>query len=325
MENSKLKVPLFYDRSFNRDGHRMRAVFEREITNGIETYCLWRSAGQPDLSYPRAENDKYILYVEINGYLATLGMTDFALVHNCGFEPAAQKLYGGKENRGKWINAIEQSGGRDAVSAAVAEEQNEIERYGSEPARQAEYIQHLLNKDVSAYQLAKENGGQSHPNFIGALVMNDLARCMELSVAYRATQKEDAAAKQAKAIEEETAYCDARNQEAEQAVADAVQIILDGGVLKNKTVQLYRSKYDYSDYSIINYLMRLYQVDVPLRTQGWINEKLASATIEDGKCEHLQFFRSKNGRCSQKFFECMDNLIQAVKASIPRFDREEVA
>lgn len=40
---------------------------------------------------------------------------------------------------------------------------------------------------------------------------------------------------------------------------------------------------------IVNHIMRRYQVDVPLRTQGWINDKLISVTIENGKCEHLRY------------------------------------
>ena len=189
MENSKLMTPLFYDGMFNRDGRRMRAVLEREISDGTQTYRLWRSAGAPDLDYPRAENDKYILHVEVNGYLAPLDMTDFALTDICGLEPAAKALYGGKEKREEWFDRLRKSGGYDAVSAAIAEEQNEIERYGSDPARQTEYIQNVLNGHISTYQKAKENGGQSFPDFIGALALNDLAKCVELSAAYRAKRQ----------------------------------------------------------------------------------------------------------------------------------------
>lgn len=95
MEHSKLMIPLFYGHSFNREGRKMRAVFEREISDGAQTYRLWRGTGTPDVDYPRAENDKYLLHVEINSYLLPLGMTDFYLVNDCGFEPAAEKLYGG--------------------------------------------------------------------------------------------------------------------------------------------------------------------------------------------------------------------------------------
>ena len=47
MENSKLMTPLFYDGMFNREGRRMRAVLEKEISDGTQTYRLWRAAGKP--------------------------------------------------------------------------------------------------------------------------------------------------------------------------------------------------------------------------------------------------------------------------------------
>lgn len=317
MENSKLMIPLFCEGMFNRSGRRIRAVFEKEISDGTQTYRLWRSAGKPDLEHPRTENDKYILYVEINGYLATLGMTEFNLVYNCGSEPAIKKLCGGREKRGAWITAIEKSGGHDAVSAAVAEERSEIERCGNDPARQAEYIQNLLNGHVGAYQKAKENGGQTAPDFIGALVLNDLARCAELSVTYRAKRQAENEARQALAAEEEKAYCAEQNKLAEQAVSAAIQIIRNGGVLENTTIKVYDSKCSARTCSIVNYLMRQYHIDVPLRTQGWINDKLSSTTLQDGRCVSLRYLHSKNGRGSQKFFECMDALIRAVAVSAP--------
>lgn len=317
MENSKLMTPLFYGGNFNREGHRMRAVFEREITDGTTAYRMWRGAGKPNVTYPQAGNDRYLLHVEINGYLLPLGMTDYNLAGRCGFEPAAEELYGGKKNRGKWINALQESGGNDAVSAAVAEEQAKTEQYGSDPARQTGYIRSMLDNRVKTYLESKENGGQSLPDFQGALVLNDLARCQELSTIYKALRQEKEAAHRARAETEEKAYCAERNREAEQVVAEAIQIVRNDGVLENSTVTFYQSRYSSSTCSIFNYLMRQYQVDVPLRTQGWINKSLLKAIIKDGKCERLQYLRSKGGRGSQKFFECMNDLIRAVKAQAP--------
>ena len=184
MEPGKLMTLLFYEGNFNREGRRMRAVLEKEISDGTQTYRLWRSAGKPNQKHPHADNDKYLLYVEVNGYLAPLGLTDYNLTDICGFELAAQKLYGSKEKRGAWIDALRESGGCDAVTAAVAEERKEIERYGGDPARQAQYIQPLLNDHVSTYLKSKENGGQTFPDFMGALVLNELPRCEELSAVY---------------------------------------------------------------------------------------------------------------------------------------------
>lgn len=317
MENSKLMIPLFYKHSFNREGRKMRAVFERAISDGKQSYWLWRSAGKPDLEYPRTENDKYLLYVEIRGYLLPLNMTDFDLVNHCGFEAMVKNLYGGNEERKRRFGNLRKSGGDEAVRMALAEEAKEIERCGNDPALQTEYIRILLNGRVSTYLTAKENGGQTFPDFAGALVIGDLARCVELSAVYRAKQQAEAAAKQARAAEEDKAYCAEQNQEAEQAVSAAIQVIRDGGILKNDTVKFYRGRCDASVYSIVNYLMRRYQVEVPLRTQGWINKKLSSATIREGQCSDLRYLRAKNGKASQQFFDCMDDLIRAVTAQPP--------
>ena len=317
METGKLMTLLFYEGNFNHEGHRMRVVLEKEISDGTQTYRLWRSAGKPNQKHPHADNDKYLLYVEVNGYLAPLGLTDFNLTDICGFELAAQKLYGGKEKRGAWIDALRESGGNDAVSAGVTEERTVIEQYGGDPARQTAYIRSLLDDHVSTYLKSKENGGQTFPDFAGALVMNELAKCSELSAVYRAKQQAEAEAHHAFVEAENRAYCEEQNRVAEQAVSAAIQVIREGGILENQTVVFYRSRYDFSACSIFNYLMRQYQVDVPLRTQGWINKKLASAIIQDGRCENLRYLRYKNCQGSQKFFECMNALIRAVTQQSP--------
>ena len=59
-------------------------------------------------------------------------------------------------------------------------------------------------------------------------------------------------------------------------------------------------------------LMREYHIDVPLRTQGWIKERLASATVQEDFCGSVIYYRAKKGPCSQKFFGCMRDLILAV-------------
>lgn len=111
---------------------------------------------------------------------------------------------------------------------------------------------------------------------------------------------------------ENQAFVQQKNAYAEQIVDKALNILRNGGKLENETVIFYKSRYNHSGYSILNYLMRKYGVKVPIRTQGWINEKLVSVIIENGKCENLQYYRSKGAQCSQKFFDCMNELIAAV-------------
>ena len=52
MPNAKLMTPLFYQDNFNADGKKMRALFLREVSNGTDTYRLWRRDGKPDREYP---------------------------------------------------------------------------------------------------------------------------------------------------------------------------------------------------------------------------------------------------------------------------------
>lgn len=126
---------------------------------------------------------------------------------------------------------------------------------------------------------------------------------------YQPDKQEEALKRQAEQEEQDRAFCEERNRKAEQMIDLAIRTIRGGGTLKNEPISLYKSRYDSSTYSIVNHLMGRYQVDVPLRTQGWINDKLISVTIENGKCEHLRYMRSKGAQCSQKIFDCMHELI----------------
>lgn len=313
MSEVKLKKLLFYNGMFNLEGHKMRSVFEREVSNGTAVYRLWRSDGKPDLDYPRAENDKYILYVEINGYLAPLGVTDFYLVDNCGFSAATESLYGGQEERARYFDTLRQNGntGDGAILAALDRERVEIKRFGEDPAKQADYIKAMLDSRVEKYLASKESGGDTFPDFVGALALGELDECVKLSAIYRSKKEAKDRERYARIKAEEQAHYEEENRKAEKMVTDAIGILWSEGVLENEWVKFYQEDGRSHTYSIINYLMRRYGVDVPLRTQGWINEKLSSIKIKDGRCEQLRYLRSKGGRCSQKFFDCMNELICA--------------
>ena len=145
MSNARLMKPLFYDGNFNRDGKKMRAVFEREISDGTVSYRLWRSDGKPDIQYPRAENDNYLLYAEIRDYLVPLRITDFYLIDHAGYPAAVAELYGNKDARNDYFDNLRKSGD-DAVLEAVRRERERIMLLGSDPACQASYIKKLFDK-----------------------------------------------------------------------------------------------------------------------------------------------------------------------------------
>lgn len=150
MSNARLMKPLFYDGNFNRDGKKMRAVFEREISDGTVSYRLWRSDGKPDIQYPRAENDNYLLYAEIRDYLVPLRITDFYLIDHAGYPVAVAELYGNKDARNDYFDNLRKSGD-DAVLEAVRRERERIMLLGSDPACQASYIKKLFDNNVACF------------------------------------------------------------------------------------------------------------------------------------------------------------------------------
>lgn len=323
MDTTKLMRPLFYDGNFNAKGRRMQAFFVREVSNGTDSYRLWQRAGKPDLDYPRAENDAYTLYVELGEYLAPLRMTEYSLIDHCGYLAATDELYGGKDRRREYFNQLRDSGPNweQATSAAIALENERIQLLGSNPARQADYIKSIMDQHVSTYRASRDSCGESFPDFVGALILDDLTMCQSLAFVYRQKQHVKEQALMAKAKEEEKAFCQEQNDLATQAVLEAIHVIKTHGILENKTLKFYRDRYNSKNISVVNYLMRKYEVNVPLRTQGWINDKLVSVTIENSRCEHLKYMKAKGGQCSQRFFDCMNELIQKVTAeAVPELE-----
>ena len=314
MSNAKLMTPLFYQGNYNTGGKKMRALMIREVSNGTDTYRLWRRDGKPDRQYPQGKGDDHILYVELHGYLATLRTTDYYLIDRCGYKAMVAALYGGEDKREQYFDGLRRSGGDEAVLEVLRQEEQKIQELGRDPACQADYIKAILDGHVSTYLESKESSGKTFPDYIGALVLDELPACRELSAIYKSKCREKEQERKAKADADDRAYCQERNQRAEQQVQEAIRIIREGGVLQNDTVEFYRDKYDSSACSIVLYLMRQYQVDVPLRTQGWITSKLAAATIADGRCSHLQFWGRKSDRASQRFVVCMNELIRAIAA-----------
>lgn len=113
---------------------------------------------------------------------------------------------------------------------------------------------------------------------------------------------------------EDQAYIQQQNEEAQRLVDQAIAIIKSGnGKLENYNVTFYRSRYHGKAYSIINYLARKYGVKIPIKTQGWINESLATVTLKDWTCENCQYYTRKGGRGSTKVYEYVTQLAQAIR------------
>lgn len=308
MPEVKLMTPLFDGGMYNRTGRRMRAVFIKEVADGTTTYRLWRKDGKPEIEYPRCDNDRYILHVEVNSYLIPLRMTEFQMIDNCGYLPAVNELYGSKEGRVAFFNELRERDGWNqptSVSEAMKREEEVITRLGSQPERWVASISKQLSSHVKFYLQSEKNGGLTHPDYVGACVLNKLDECMKLSEAhqeYIQKEKEKIAAEEAEKRHREAEEINAK---AKQEIEAAVKIIREGGRLNNDRIDYRVGDVGHNE-PIVLFLMRRYKVGVPLRTQGWICSKLANVTIKDGRCDGLQYYKAKGAACSQRFFDCME-------------------
>lgn len=91
----------------------------------------------------------------------------------------------------------------------------------------------------------------------------------------------------------------------------AVDVLKNGGTLRNQDITVYRTLHNSSVYSIINYLAREYGVNIPIKTQGWINSTLLEITVENGKMTGGRIMYGKNQ--STVIYKYMNQLIEAVR------------
>ena len=309
MSEAKLMLPLFYNGMFNRDGRKIRAVHNYDVSDGEYSYRLWTQAGQPDMDYPRSESDRYLLYVEIQGYLVPLDMTEYRLTERCGYLPAMQELYGGVKNRSAYFNSLQKNG----VGEAIEREDSVIYHLGKKSPLQANYIRGILDEHLQQYAASKESGGEAFPDYIGALMANELDACIQLAETYKAHKQQENEIRQARIAEQERAHQQSVNAGKEKIVAAALQIIRSGGTLQNDPLRYYKENGTLVETSLILYLMREYHVNVPIRTQGWIKERLATANVQEDFCGSVTYYRARKSQYSQKFFDCMRELIAAVQ------------
>ena len=113
-------------------------------------------------------------------------------------------------------------------------------------------------------------------------------------------------------IAEDQEFIRVSNAMTQEIVNKAIETIKVGGVIENKDVTFWKNRYDRKTFKLIPYLMDQYGVNVPIRTRGWICNRLNSVTVKDGYVEGCNWMRSKNGNVSEKFWDCMDSLIKAV-------------
>lgn len=313
MSEAKIMTPLFYDYNFNRQGKKIRAVVDRVVSNGVEVYSLWRRSGRPD--YPEAvfDDDMYALSVDLNGYLVPIFHTHRSLVRACGEKPAVEKMFGSYAKREAFFDALRKSGANESrILEYCNQEEREIQAFGSDPARQTDYIKSFLIERRDAYLSAKLAGSTKFPDFVGAVVADDLDYCIELADRHRRELEEKDAEKIKKAREEKEAYCRQQNEVAEQKIEAAMAAIRAGGTIENEKITIYKTPSTFKTVTVVSAIMKTVGVEVPIRTKGWIERKLGYIIIRNGVCANLGFLKAKGCKCPEKIFDYLNQMVQEV-------------
>jgi hypothetical protein len=108
------------------------------------------------------------------------------------------------------------------------------------------------------------------------------------------------------------AYIDERNKIAEEIITQAEQAIINKQDVKNVKIVLYKSHYESNATSLILHLMKKYNINVPLKTQGWINQALANI-IYDKTYKDYSYQYYKSSVNSTKFASYLYQLVYKIK------------
>ena len=322
METTKLMPTLFYNGNYNREGHKMCSVFVKEISDGTDTFRLWRSAGNKEVEYPKDENDMYYLWIELHGVLATIGCTMRGLMDVSADNAALAQMFDGDfGKRVDYFLQLERQYGENSEQkkATLREEEALIEKLRHDPAVQTAYLRRCMDDRVRVWLKCKESGGESHPDFLGALVLDELPLCLELSAVHKRIQEEKRRQHHEEYLKNERQRVANGKIETAKQLFNAKEILRHGGTLRNDDVDIWGLGVEGDaisrSYSIILYLMREYKIKVPLRTQGWINERLDHVVIsKEGTAASCRYHRtSKTQKGSTTVWDYLNKLIRAVR------------
>ena len=138
--------------------------------------------------------------------------------------------------------------------------------------------------------------------------------CWESRKAFAQKREQIRQERNAKREAEDKAFLEERQAETEKLIAAAYETIRNGGTLENSDIIFYKSRYESRTYKIVNYLFRQHDINCPIKTQGWINDKLIHVTVTPEGLVNVRFWKSKNGKCSEKVFDCLSELVRIVRA-----------
>lgn len=301
---TKLMKPLFVNGMYNREGKRIRASYLKTISHNNNEYPLWVASGKPDKDYAKNENDKYYLHIQVNDWLIMIGFTEYELKQRAGYEYLNKEWYGDFEGRSEYFNehfyngrTYEEYG--DLIKEHIKKEEAFIEENSNNEVIQAEFISQFVDKAIKNYIDARDNNGK-FADFQGAAFLNELDKCAELALKLRKEREEREQQKRKEVAEQKEKEIEEQKQTEKLLIEKAEDTFINGGIIEGGEV--------------IVKLADKYNVNIPLRTRGWILKNLIESDITNDGGVGYRFWKSKNGKGSQTVYRVLHDIRNAIMA-----------
>lgn len=108
-------------------------------------------------------------------------------------------------------------------------------------------------------------------------------------------------------------YVTEKNKIAEDMISNAEHLITNKETVQNKDITVYKSRYNSNTSKLILHLMKKYDINIPLKTQGWINQALANIFYDESDNSYsYQYYKSSKD--STTFSKYLDMLVSKINA-----------
>ena len=164
-----------------------------------------------------------------------------------------------------------------------------------------ELIKQIIDKAIKRYIEARDNNGK-YADFIGAVFLDELDKCCEISLVLRKERQEEEQERRRILTEQKKKEMEEQEQAEKLLIEETEQIFINGGTIKGG--------------EIIVKLADKYNINIPLRTRGWILNNLAEITITDSGIMNYRYYkRSKNATGSQKVWDVLADIKTVLKSA----------
>lgn len=301
---AQLMKPLFVNGNFNREGKKIRA-------NNIKTigeYSLWVSGGKPDKDYVQNEDDKYYLYILANDFLVPVGYTMCELKRKAAYNLLNKQWYGSFEEREKYYNNLRSTKKEDEnwnivnglVNEQIAKEEEFIKKQNENETMLEEFLKINVESAIADYVNVRDNGG-NRINWPGAAFLGELDKCIEIAKVIRNQREEKEKERKRQIAEQRKKEAEEKAQAEQLVIQEAEKIFINGGKIESG--------------DIIIKLANKHNINIPLRTKGWIMNCLANITITPDGNMNYQYYKKKGASGSQTIWSILHNIRSALKVA----------